>query len=100
MIIVCNRLFIDTAKKDQFESRFVDRPRLVENQPGYIGTHLLRPTTEGDPYIIMTTWESREAFERWRTSPTFKEGHKGKKSLPNNIQQKDNKLEIFEVFGN
>ena len=98
MIAVANRIPVNPAHAQAFEERFLSRPGNVETQPGFVGTHLLRPTAEGQPYTVLTYWESREAFEAWRTSPDFKEGHKGGHSLPEGTVMGRNALEIWEVF--
>ena len=98
MIAVANRIPVNPEHAAAFEQRFLDRPGQVERQPGFIATHLLRPTAEGQPYTVLTYWESRAAFEAWRGSPEFKEGHKGGHTLPAGTVAGRNVLEIWEVF--
>ncbi|WP_338084890.1 antibiotic biosynthesis monooxygenase [Deinococcus radiodurans] len=77
MITVANRIFVNPERAAAFEERFRRRPRRVDRQPGFIADHVLRPTQAGDPYVVLSFWDSRAAFEAWRTSPGFKDGHKG-----------------------
>ncbi len=98
MISVANRLYIDPAHAAAFEQRFLSRPRLVDERPGFISSYLMRPTEPGAPYVVFTLWESRDAFEAWRSSPNFKEGHKGGQTLPAGTQTQANQLEIHEIF--
>jgi heme-degrading monooxygenase HmoA len=37
---------------------------------------VLRPSREGDPYLIISHWENGESFKSWTSSETFLEGHK------------------------
>lgn len=98
MIAVANRIPVNPEFAAAFEERFLNRPGNVEAQPGFIATHLLRPTAPGQPYTVLTYWQSREAFEAWRTSPSFKEGHKGGQTLPEGTLAGRNELELWEVF--
>jgi len=43
--------------------------------PGFIDMQVLRPYSEGD-YLIVSHWNSEEAFKSWTTSTEFLEGHK------------------------
>lgn len=97
MVTVANRIFVRPERAAAFEERFLHRPRQVEHQPGFIASHLLRPTREGEPYVVLAFWESRAAFEAWRTSPDFKHGHKGGQTLPSDTVL-SNVVEIHEVF--
>ncbi|MDO4264532.1 MAG: antibiotic biosynthesis monooxygenase [Deinococcus sp.] len=99
MIAVANRIPVNPDFAQAFEERFLGRPGNVERQPGFIATHLLRPTAPGQPYTVLTYWESHAAFEAWRTSPGFREGHKGGHTLPQGTLAGRNELEIWEVFG-
>ncbi|MFC6592196.1 antibiotic biosynthesis monooxygenase family protein [Deinococcus lacus] len=98
MIAVANRIPVNPELAGAFEERFLNRPGQVEQQPGFVATHLLRPTEPGQPYTVLTYWESREAFEAWRNSPDFKEGHKGGHTLPEGTVTGRNVLEIWDVF--
>lgn len=97
MITVANRIFVAPERAATFEARFLGRPRLVDDRPGFVASHLLRPTAAGEPYVVLTFWESRAAFEAWRSGPEFKDGHKGGQMLPEGTVQ-TNTVEIHEVF--
>jgi len=97
MITVANRIFVNPERAAAFEERFRRRPRRVDRQPGFIADHVLRPTQAGDPYVVLSFWDSRAAFEAWRTSPGFKDGHKGGRTLPEDTVL-SNVIEIHEVF--
>lgn len=97
MITVANRIFVSPERAGAFEARFLSRPRLVDGRPGFVASHLLRPTAAGEPYVVLTFWESRAAFEAWRSGPDFKDSHKGGQSLPEGAVQ-TNVVEIHEVF--
>ena len=72
---------IKPGEEEQFEAAFAEVTRKVKGTPGHIQDELLRDTTgsdimpgaEPDPepegagtaYILLSEWESREAFLSW-----------------------------------
>ena len=98
MIAVANRIFVNPEHSEAFEERFRNRARMVDGMPGFITNYVLRPTEEGDPYIVFTLWESMEAFEGWVHSDAFRKGHAKSGTLPKEAFTGPNKLEIHEVF--
>jgi heme-degrading monooxygenase HmoA len=98
MIVTCNRIPVNTEHAEAFEARFADRASLVDGMPGFISFQLLRPKNAGDPYVVMTFWESEEHFKQWTESAAFKEGHARSGSLPSQTFAGHPKLEIFDVI--
>jgi heme-degrading monooxygenase HmoA len=98
MIVTCNRIPVNLEHAAAFEARFADRASLVDGMPGFISFQLLRPLNEGDPYIVMTFWESDEAFKNWTQSAEFKEGHARSGRLPPETFAGHPKLEMYEVL--
>ena len=74
MITVANRIYVHPDHAEAFEERFRNRAHLVDGMPGFISNQVLRPTTEGDPYVVFTLWESKEDFEGWVSSDAFRKG--------------------------
>lgn len=99
MITVSNRIYVHPDYYAAFEARFHARPRQVDDRPGFLCSYILKPTVQDEPFIVLTLWESREAFEAWRTAPGFKEGHKGGNTLPPEAFPRPNELEIHDVIG-
>ncbi|BDP41955.1 antibiotic biosynthesis monooxygenase [Deinococcus aetherius] len=97
MITVANRIYVNPAYHDQFEARFRERAGLVDGMPGFVANHVLRPTGEGEPFVVLTFWESREAFEAWTNSDAFRQGHARSGTLPKDAFTGPNVLEIHEV---
>ena len=48
------------------ERRFANRDRTVDQAPGFVSFDLLRPVAGETRYFVMTTWQSRDDFLRWR----------------------------------
>lgn len=97
MITVANRIYVHPDFADQFEARFRDRAGLVDRMPGFVSNFVLRPTKAGEPYVVLTLWESREAFDAWTQSDAFRQGHARSGSLPREAFTGPNVLEIHEV---
>ncbi len=98
MIAVANRIFVNPEYADQFEERFRHRAGLVDKQAGFEENMVLRPTTEGEPYVVLSFWDSREQFEAWTKSDAFTKGHAQSGTLPKDVFTAPSKLEIHEVF--
>ena len=97
MISVANRIHVNAEYHDAFEARFRDRAGLVDGMPGFIANHVLHPNRDGDPFVVLTFWESRESFKAWTTSDAFRQGHARSGTLPKDALSGPNVLEIHEV---
>jgi heme-degrading monooxygenase HmoA len=97
MITVANRIFVAPEYAEQFEEAFRKRAGLVDSMPGFISNQVLRPANSGDPYIVLTLWNSRADFEAWTRSDAFVQGHAKSGSLPKEAFTQPNKLEVHEV---
>jgi heme oxygenase (mycobilin-producing) len=98
MITVANRIHVAAEYAEQFEARFRDRAGLVDTMPGFVSNQVLRPANPGDPYVVLTWWESREAFLAWTSSEEFRQGHARSGTLPKEAFTGPNKLEVHEVL--
>ena len=77
MIVVANRIQVTKGYEREFERRFENRFGAVDHMAGFIRNEVLRPITGGH-YIIMTHWETKEAFEAWTQSESFRQAHSGR----------------------
>jgi heme oxygenase (mycobilin-producing) len=85
--VVCNNIPVTDEGRPLFEHRFVQRARLIENEPGFVAIRVLRPLSS-DTYIIMTLWEGKEHFEHWQRSKAFAKAHEQRKEEQKTSQQK------------
>ncbi len=97
MITVANRIYVKPEFQEQFAQRFIERAGLVDHMPGFIANHMLRPTKEGEPFVVLTFWESQDALNHWIGSDEFKQGHARSGSLPREAFSGPNVLEIHDV---
>lgn len=95
VLIVSNRISVAEGHEEEFERRWRDRKWSILKSPGFIRTEVLRPVN-GDHYIVMTHWQSREDFEHWTESQAFMEAHKN--APPKETFSGPSKLEVHEVI--
>ena len=94
--IVANRVPVAPGWEEAFEQRFRQRAGQVESQPGFVRMEILRPLSEGAPYVVLTAWESAEAFRAWVGSEDFKEAHRN--PLPKEAFTGEGRLEQHQVI--
>jgi heme-degrading monooxygenase HmoA len=97
VITVANRIYVHPDYADAFETRFRERAGLVDHMPGFISNQVLRPANDGDPYIVLTFWNSRQDFLNWVRSDEFQKGHAQSGTLPKEAYTRQNSLELHEV---
>ena len=76
MFVATNRIKIARGNGADLEERFGPRGG-VEQQPGFGGFELWRLDHEGEheEYLVVTHWESEDAFKQWIGSESFREAH-------------------------
>ena len=75
-IVRINAIEVPEGMGGALEERFAARLGAVDQQPGFEGFELLRPTGEAEQrYFVVTHWRSAEDFEAWVNSAAFGHGH-------------------------
>lgn len=85
--VVMNNIPVTEEGRHEFEERFRNRARQVENEPGFTAIRVLRPMNS-DTYIIMTLWKSEADFEAWQKSQAFQHAHHRRDSAEGLTAQK------------
>ena len=98
MISVANRIFVNPDYAGAFEERFANRAGLVDTMPGFLFNQVLRPSAPGQPYIVLTFWDTYANFEAWTSSEAFLEGHAKSSTLPREAFSGRNVLEVHQVI--
>jgi heme-degrading monooxygenase HmoA len=75
MYIVANRVPVAAQWREQFEERFRTRAGQIDKQPGFVRLQVLRPADADSPYVVLTTWQDKAAFEAWVGSEDFRLAH-------------------------
>jgi len=73
--VAINYISCEEHYRARFEELFGSRAHAIDRLPGFIEMEVLKPNGEGE-YLIVSHWESEDAFKAWTTSPEFLEGHK------------------------
>jgi heme-degrading monooxygenase HmoA len=75
-IIKINAITVPTDG-DELARRFAARAGAVDDQPGFEGFELLKPTDERKTWLVITRWADDKSFQAWVSSPAFGHGHRG-----------------------
>ncbi len=73
MFIAMNRFQVVPGRGDDFERIWRERETYLDGVPGFVRFALLRG--ENGEYLSHSTWTSRETFEAWTNSESFRKGH-------------------------
>lgn len=76
MIAIFNRLPVKKGAAVQVADMFANSRGNVQGFPGFVSMEVLRSegTTE-EEVLVITRWQSKEAFDAWVASDEFKKAH-------------------------
>ncbi|WP_027019883.1 antibiotic biosynthesis monooxygenase family protein [Corynebacterium sputi] len=80
-IVKINAINVPAEAGEELERRFSARAGSVENQPGFLGFQLLRPTAGEDRYFVVTHWVDEESYNAWRDGDA-RAAHSGNHGKP------------------
>lgn len=98
MYVVMNRVMVNKGWEEEFETRFKKRSGQIDKVPGFVSMQILQPDNEAQPYIVMTHWEDKSAFENWVGSEDFKLAHQN--PMPQEAFSEGGGLESYRVVIN
>ena len=75
-VVRINAITVPADSGDELARRFAARAGAVDNQDGFEGFELLKPTDERTTWLVVTRWRDEEAFQAWMQSPAFGHGHR------------------------
>jgi heme oxygenase (mycobilin-producing) len=96
MFIVANRVPVAEDYREMFEARFQARSGQIEKQPGFVRMQVLKPSGSETPYVVLTTWQDKSAFENWVGSDDFKQAHAN--PMPKEAFNGEGAIEMHEVI--
>jgi heme-degrading monooxygenase HmoA len=76
-IIKINAITVPPESGDELGRRFAARAGAVDQQDGFEGFELLRPTDDRTTWLVVTRWRDETSFQAWVSSPAFGHGHQG-----------------------
>jgi heme-degrading monooxygenase HmoA len=74
-IVKINAITVPAERADVMASRFASRAGEVGKSEGFEEFQLLRPDDDRTTWLVYTRWRDEEAFEAWRSSQAFGQGH-------------------------
>jgi heme-degrading monooxygenase HmoA len=77
--VVFNHIPVSDESRALFESRFKNRPRLIEQAEGFMAIRALKPLNS-DTYIVMSVWRNESNFKNWQQSKASKHPHKERRT--------------------
>lgn len=75
-VVKINAITVPADSGDELAHRFAARAGAVDNQEGFEGFELLKPTDERTVWLVVTRWRDEESFKAWLNSPAFGHGHR------------------------
>jgi len=75
-VVKINAITVPADSGDELARRFAARAGAVDDQDGFEGFELLKPTDERSTWLVVTRWRDEAAFEAWLHSPAFGHGHR------------------------
>lgn len=98
MYIAMNRFRIARGREELFEELWRKRESYLDDVPGFRQFHLLRgPSSDEETlYASHSVWDSRQAFEAWTQSESFKKAH-AQARAPQGTYRGHPNFEGFEV---
>jgi heme-degrading monooxygenase HmoA len=75
-VIKINAITVPSDSGDELAHRFAARAGAVDNQEGFEGFELLKPTDERTQWLVVTRWRDEDSFQAWVESPAFAHGHR------------------------
>jgi heme oxygenase (mycobilin-producing) len=75
-VVKINAITVPPDGGDELARRFAARAGAVDNQDGFEGFELLRPTDDRTTWLVVTRWRDDAAFQAWVSSPAFGHGHR------------------------
>lgn len=75
-VVKINAITVEADSGDELARRFAARAGAVDDQEGFEGFELLKPTDERTTWLVITRWRDEESFQAWLRSPAFGHGHR------------------------
>lgn len=75
-VVKINAITVPPDSGDELARRFAARAGAVDDQDGFEGFELFKPTDGRTTWLVVTRWRDEASFEAWLHSPAFQHGHR------------------------
>ena len=79
-VVKINAIAVPADSGDELARRFAARAGAVDDQDGFEGFELLKPTDERTTWLVLTRWRDEASFDAWLHSPAFGQGRRPQRS--------------------
>lgn len=76
MFVAINFITCESSYISRFKELFMSRAHAIDRLTGFLSMQVLEPKADAEPYLVVSQWQSEEAFQGWLKSPEFIEGHR------------------------
>jgi heme-degrading monooxygenase HmoA len=83
---------MDVAILPKLSELLVELRNIANLQPGYISGETLRNLDDRDEYVVISTWKSRDAWDRWLANDKRRE-------VENQIDALLGASTVYKVYG-
>lgn len=92
MFISISSFVIANDMVKEVQEAFRNRPRLVDQAPGFVRMEVFSPQENPQEFCLMTCWTDEHSFKTWYKSHQYHDSHvgipKGVKLVPNSVSVK------------
>jgi heme oxygenase (mycobilin-producing) len=81
-VVKINAITVPAGSGDELARRFAARAGAVDDQDGFEGFELLKPTDARTTWLVVTRWRDEACFDAWLRSPAFGRGHRSAAGHP------------------
>jgi heme-degrading monooxygenase HmoA len=75
MIVAMSRFRVKNDRERDVRQAFLDRPRYVDDQAGFLGLEVFQDQTDGALFYLVTRWSDVASFRTWHSGPAHKHSH-------------------------
>ena len=75
MIIAMSRFRVMNHREHDVRQAFLDRPRFVDDQAGFLGLEVFQDQADGAVFYLLTRWSDVSSFRTWHSSQEHKRLH-------------------------
>lgn len=97
MYIVMNELHVPKEGRDNVASRFEKSAEKMKQVPGCLDFLFLDPEEDENYQVVLTKWDSKEDYEAWINSDSFKQAHKKRRENLDKSPTTGNKIYSYHA---
>jgi len=75
MILAVSRFRAANATESAVAAAFLNRPRIVDSWPGFLGLETFRDAKDATVFYLVTRWTDSATFRAWHSSPAHRASH-------------------------